>query len=415
MQDNIELFVRRLPHIFFILFSIPILFYLYTGYKERKRLKFFISWQAIVSYILITSGFVLIVLSAYLSIDDILTIFRELTTLFAFIYGVFATIHDFHEKDNETGKRVVTNVGKIGVMVLTVNILLSMSTDYVNQALANIDKDHLDSKIKILEQEYITQTGEIKGDTSLLLSNYQQYIELSHRKVGELEAEIEKLRTESQNTAQALKETQGRLAQSLQENQERVKELETVNGQLTVKTQDAAVYASKFSDASQKLEDRQKTITQINADLQSKTIEIATLTQRGNVCGADLIASKKTIGDLSGQIQSKIGDINACGAKLSESSKTITELKKNVADANLSLNSKINEWNLCSSQLAELKVQISEKAKSLSDATALANQRATDLRNCRATIDKEVGGITQRLSGIEDFLKAKSATQESKP
>ncbi|EQA35287.1 hypothetical protein LEP1GSC047_0974 [Leptospira inadai serovar Lyme str. 10] len=415
MQDNIELFVRRLPHIFFILFSIPILFYLYTGYKERKELKFFIAWQSIVSYIFIACGFVLIVLSSYLSIDDILTIFRELTTLFAFIYGVFATIHDFHEKDNETGKRVVTNVGKIGVMVLTVNILLSMSTDYVNQALANIDKDHLDSKIKILEQEYITQTGEIKGDTSLLLSNYQQYIELSHRKVGELEAEIERLRTESQNTAQVLKETQGRLAQSLQENQERVKELETVNVQLTSKTQDAAVFASKFSDASQKVEDRQKTITQLNSDLQSKTIEIASLTERGNACNVDLVASRKNVTDLNGQIQTKIGDINTCNGKLSESSKMITELKKNMNDVNLSLNSKINDWNTCASQLAELKAQISEKNKSLSDSVSLANQRGIDLRNCRATVDKEVGGITQRLSGIEDFLKTKTANQERKP
>ncbi|TGK20800.1 family 2 glycosyl transferase [Leptospira fluminis] len=411
MQDNIELFVRRLPHLFFILFSIPIAFYLYTGYKERKTKRFFITWPAVTSYILLGCGFILIVLSAYLSVDDILTIFRELTTLFAFIYGVFATIHDFHEKDDSTGKRVVTKVGKIGVMVLTVNILLSMSTDYVNQALANLDKNNLDSKIKILEDEYLTQTGEIRGDTALLLTNYQQYIELSHKKVGELESEIEKLRNESAVLTASLKETQGKLAQSVQETQDRKKEYGDLNSELLARTHSLSECSTKLSDTTQKLEDRQKTAASLSTDLQSRTAELASWTTKANSCGVDLASSRKSHTELSSQIQAKATELGACEGRIQESAKSTAELKKNLIDVTAAFNAKTADYAGCSTQTTELKALLSEKTKSLAEAVSLANVRGGDLRNCRAVIDKEMVGISQKLSGIEDSVRTKPARE----
>jgi hypothetical protein len=106
--------------------------------------------------------------------DTLLYVVKYCAAIVSGVYGIYATVHDFHEKKH--GKSVLTNYGRAGIALLIFSTVLSLSSDTIKdtrehrQAKADEAKrDELLIEAKRASARF--STDRISGFVSITLAN----------------------------------------------------------------------------------------------------------------------------------------------------------------------------------------------------------------------------------------------------
>ncbi len=160
----------------------------YSVLKKDRSPRAFLSWPIFFALILISVGVVLL-FSDHESHRDFLNLVKIISGIFTVIYGIYATLNDFYE-DNEEGRRVITRIGLIGIILFFFSALLSVGADYIKRG---IEKQALEERRKYLER-IVDKLVVVDQKSGKLGLNLQKFTKTLMEEVKQANSEMRDLR-----------------------------------------------------------------------------------------------------------------------------------------------------------------------------------------------------------------------------
>ena len=369
------------------------IFGIITVIRTEKSLYALFSLPALLSIIILLLGILLLFIDTTQRYD-FLNLIKVVSGIFTLIYGIYATLNDFFE-ENEEGKRNITRVGLVGILLFFFSTILSMGADYVKRGIEKVvaqeRREHLENivdKIVVVDKS----TGKLgldfnkfseslfndvkKANQALLVAKSS----LANREARILELE-KNLETEKQNlvnnrtelkkTGESLSRREGELART----RESLNTLETKNkadldrlsktaaalkgreSELTLVNKNLAEVKNNLTRQASELNGARKTLetTKLNlasreANIKSKTEELQGVQSRLNKAEAnsvslrgDLDLARKKNAELEKKLSGSQTRATALEKSLSENAKKLAKAETELSATRLSLTKKMSE------------------------------------------------------------------------
>lgn len=191
---------------------------LVLSWREDKRLKSLFRGLGIVSYPLIAGGAILALFTGESAGGFSLFLVKAISTAFGLIYGIYATLNGFIETDKETGRRIVTKLGVVGIFLLSFNTVLSVTMDYLQEA-ASLEtrlqeKEEalkLETERKREYEKLLGSVGFVGQRTGDLKIDFEKFSQSLYQSLVAVETDLKKARTDLSARETELKDTVIRL------------------------------------------------------------------------------------------------------------------------------------------------------------------------------------------------------------
>lgn len=191
---------------------------LVLAWKEDRRLKSLFKGLGIIAYPLIGGGAVLALFTGESTSDFSLFLIKSISTAFGLIYGIYATLNGFIETDKETGRRIVTKLGVVGIFLLSFNTVLSVTMDYLQEAATLEGKLQekeealkLETERKREYEKLLGSVGFVGQRTGDLKIDFEKFSQSLYQSLVAVETDLKKARADLASRETELKDTVIRL------------------------------------------------------------------------------------------------------------------------------------------------------------------------------------------------------------
>ena len=224
------------------------------AYIRTRTWKTFLSWPFYMALALLVIG-MLLLLADHRQSYDFLNLVKIISGMFTIIYGIYATLNDFYETD-ETGRRAITKIGLVGVVLFLASAFLSMGADYVKRG---IEKQKIEERRQYLAN-ILNKVVFVDKSTGNLSINFQRFSD-------KLFADIQKANRELLETKKILADREGRLAALEKELIDARMSLNSKSAQLTETEKDLSATTARLNDARQRLANADKELVSTQGKL----------------------------------------------------------------------------------------------------------------------------------------------------
>ena len=188
------------------------------AWREGRSLRSLFRGFGFVSFPLVFAGLVLALFTGESTSDFSLFFIKAISTAFGLIYGIYATLNGFIETDKETGQRIVTKLGIVGIFLLSFNTVLTVTMDYLQEA-AGLEAKLQDKEEALkLEMERKREYEKLLGSVGFvgqragdLKIDFEKFSQSLYQSLIAVETDLKKTRTDLAARETELKDTVVRL------------------------------------------------------------------------------------------------------------------------------------------------------------------------------------------------------------
>lgn len=296
---------------------------LVLAWREGRSLRSLFRGLGIVAYPLILGGLVLALFTGDSSSGFSLFFIKAISTAFGLIYGIYATLNGFIETDKETGRRVVTKLGMVGIFLLSFNTVLSVTMDYLQEAATLeaklVEKEEalkLETERKLEYEKLLGSVGFVGQKAGDLKIDFEKFSQSLYQSIVALEGDLKKSRADLAARETELKDTVVRLGiaesglRDLQETRSKLEkslggaeaDLRTVRSRLDETEAARKAAAELAGKKEQELAASQARLKETADDLAARSIDLARVQEQlaasnrlGSAADAELREAKSRL------------------------------------------------------------------------------------------------------------------------
>lgn len=330
---------------------------LFVLLRNRRSPAALLSLPAFLALVLISVG-VLLAFSDHKNKYDFLNLVKFISGIFTLVYGVYATLSDFYEED-ENGRRVIRRVGLIGITLFFSSTILSISADHVKRA---IEKQVVEKQKKYLES-IVDKIVVVDKSTGEMNVNFRRFSD-------QLFTDIKKANGDLQLSREALGICEGRRGELEREMGAVKKEGSICVENLETRTRELSSRTAELEQLGNLLRENRQELRRSGDKLIETEGRIVGLQKDIKVAGVELNRIRESHGETLSLVREREREIRELSEAREKMEKRLVELelqrtseKKRLADANKTLRELRQELERRTGQFDESRKTIDELVK----------------------------------------------------
>lgn len=358
------------------------LYGLFEIFRTKRTVRAFITLPAALSMILLGISGALLV-ADHERYYDFLNLVKILSGIFTLVYGVYATLNDFYQMD-ETGRRSLTKVGLVGILLFFSSTLLSISADYVKNS---IEKQAIEERRKYYAS-IVDKLVVVDKSTGKLSIDFQKFTENLFRDLKSAQEDLF-------NTRRTLAEREGRITALEAQLADSAKALRREEKQLLLLQGELGATREKLATASEMARS-----TRVSLDEQNQKLEKA----------ENLLAERRAeVRELRRAAKQTEDALKARENELAGANREALRLGQEAASFRSELESarkRLDQLSTAEQRLGRSEGELASARKQLEDTENRAQKSEAELGRVRRSLDQKLG----ELSGLHrELLKAQQS------
>ena len=356
-------------------------------FRVKRSLRGLFSLPAALALVLMVVS-VLLLAADHEKYYDFLNLVKILSGVFTLVYGIYATLNDFYEQD-ESGRRAITKIGMVGILLFFTSTILSIAADYVKNS---IQKQEIEERRKYYAS-IVDKLVVVDQSTGKLNINFQKFTD-------NLFQDLKKTQTDLFETRKTLADREGRISTLERQLSESAKDLKAAEASLGALQSDLGATKERLGSAEERARDTKARLEETGVKLEKAGQSLAARQ-------AEVREVRRQLGEVSEVLRKKDAELNALGQ---EAARIKEELRGAHADT--------AEWRRRADDLAPVREAFarreSELAGALGDlheARVTIKRQAADLGRSRKVLDERLVELANGQRALEGAQKELSALQ----
>lgn len=364
------------------------LYGLYAIYRANRSVRAFLRLPAALAFILLFVS-ILLLTADHEKYYDFLNLVKIISGVFTLVYGIYATLNDFYEQD-ESGRRAITRIGMIGILLFFTSTILSIAADYVKNS---IQKQEIDERRRYYAS-IVDKLVIVDQSTGRLNINFQKFTE-------NLFSDLKRTQQELLETRKTLADREGKLSalerqlnQSTQALRQAEERIEKLTGDLGQTRERLANAEERGREALRRLEEESQKLERAGRDIEARTVE--------------LNGAQRNLKDTQDLLRRREGEL---ARSLQEAARVKEELK--------GLQTEAAEWRRRGEEVPTLRENLGRREGELSalrpqleDTRAQVRSLDQEARRLRGLLDERLAELTRAQRALEVAQKDLVALQK---
>ena len=350
-------------------------------HRAKRSLRAFLSLPGALALVLLIVSALLLV-ADHEKYYDFLNLVKIISGVFTLIYGIYATLNDFYEQD-ETGRRAITRIGMVGILLFFTSTIFSIAADYVKNS---IQKEEIDERRRYYAR-IVDKLVIVDQSTGKLNINFQKFTE-------NLFLDLKRTQQELLDTRRALADREGRVSTLERQVAEGARELKAAEARVESQQFELGGIKERLSAAEEraregkaKLDDTAAKLDQASRGLAARRAELGEL--------------RKQLGETADSLRKKDAELGQAVQETARSKEELRRMQSDVTD----WRKRADEIGPVREALGRREAELTALQAQLEEARRIVKRLEGDARRSRRLLEEKMAELALGQRALERSQK----------